>query len=473
MRGTFTIRDANVYDGTGGEPVFADIAVAEGIIADKPAGGPDIDAKGLAVAPGFIDSHTHDDQALIATDLAPKISQGVTTVITGNCGISLAPLVLGSPPPPPLNLLGGQDVYCYASFADLAARISRLGATVNAACLVGHTTLRVGTMERLDRPANAGEVEIMKAKLSASLETGAIGLSSGLEYAPARAASAEEITALASVCGTRGALYASHMRDEGDRVEDSLAETFAVGRKANVPVIVSHHECAGTKNFGRSAATLARISEAQTRQEIGLDAYPYDASSTILQREFLRGANRVLVTWSERHPQAAGRDLAELAREWRLPLDKAVDRLAPAGAVYFDMDEADVRRILGFPHTMIGSDGLPNDAHPHPRLWGTFPRVLGHYVRDIGLFPLAEAIRKMTSLPASRYGLKRRGRIAPGFHADLVLFDPVTVTDEATFAEPKRPARGIAKVWVNGIVVWDGRNATGERPGRFLRREAA
>jgi N-acyl-D-amino-acid deacylase len=460
MPDAFTIRNALIYDGTGTEPAEGDVGIVDGIIAERQVEGPDIEARGMALCPGFIDSHSHDDQAVIATDLAPKISQGITTVVTGHGGISLAPLIRGSPPPPPLNLLGGRDVYCYAAFADLLARISRLGSAVNVASLVGHTTLRVATLDRLDREATLGEIEIMKARLRESLEAGAIGLSSGLDHAPASSASLAEIEALVAVCGAVGAIHVSHLRGDDP---DTLAETLAMGRRTDVPIVISHHKCTG--------ANLAQIAGAQGPQEVGLVAYPYEASSSVLRLEFLRGAKSALVTWSEKVPKAAGHTLAELARSWKIPLDKAVDRLSPGGAVYFDMDESDVRRVLGFPASMIGSAGFPDDIHPHPGLWGSFPRVLGHYARDAGLFSLTEAIRKMTSLPARRFGLSHRGRIAPGYAADLVLFDPATIKDEATFAEPKRPARGIVKVWVNGTVVWEQGKAAGPRPGKLLRRQ--
>jgi N-acyl-D-amino-acid deacylase len=202
-----------------------------------------------------------------------------------------------------------------------------------------------------------------------------------------------------------------------------------------------------------------------------LDAYPYSASSTVLKSQEIGEAPKVMVTWSTPHPKATGRMLDEIAAEWGCSLEDAAKKLQPAGAVYFAMDEADVRRILSYPHTMIGSDGLPHDAHPHPRLWGSFPRVLGHYARDLGLFPMEEAIRRMTSLPAERFGLTARGRLKQAYAADLVLFDPKSVKDRATFEDPKQVSAGIVAVWVNGKKVWRDGAATGARPGRALRRQ--
>jgi N-acyl-D-amino-acid deacylase len=208
------------------------------------------------------------------------------------------------------------------------------------------------------------------------------------------------------------------------------------------------------------------------QQPVALDCYPYEASSTVLSASRLSMSSRVLVAWSTPHPECAGRDLSQVAAGWGVSAEEAVRRLQPAGAIYFMMDERDVQRILAFPETMVGSDGLPHDASPHPRLWGTFPRVLGHYSRDLGLFPLEVAVHKMTGLPAARFGLNARGRIEPGAYADLVLFDPATVIDSATFESPVRPAAGIHLVMVNGTPVWRDGGATGERPGRVLRREA-
>jgi len=235
-------------------------------------------------------------------------------------------------------------------------------------------------------------------------------------------------------------------------------------------VIVSHHKCMGTSNHGRSVETLALIDHARRDQTVWLDAYPYVATSTFLQPSRVKESARVLITRSETMPEAAGRDLADLAREFGCAAEEAAERLVPAGAIYFQMDEADVTRILAYEHTMIGSDGIVLEPHPHPRAWGTFPRVLGRYARDLGVFSLEEAVRKMTSLTAGRFGLEGRGVLREGGHADLVLFDPQTVRDIADFEHPARPAAGIHQVWTNGRCVWRDGGPTGARPGRALRR---
>jgi len=471
------LRGGEVIDGSGRTRRRADVGIASdrvtavGVVA-RSEGAREIDVSGKIVAPGFIDVHTHDDRALFATpDMAAKASQGVTTVVTGNCGISLAPLLLDRGPPPPLDLLGDTADYHYARFADYLEAIDQEPAALNAACLVGHSTLRVGAMSALDRPAGEAELARMGERLQEALDAGAVGLSSGLAYAPAFHAPAAEIEALAALLRPAGALYTTHMRNEADAVVDSLEESFAAGRAAEVPVVISHHKTIGRENFGRTAETLPLIAGAIARQQVGLDAYPYIASSTVLSAVQAARALKVLVTWSKSAPEQAGRELSAIAADWGISEQEAADRLQPAGAVYWMMDEADVQRVLQFPYTMIGSDGLPHDTHPHPRLWGAFPRVLGYYSRELGLFGLEEAVRRMTGLSAYRFGLAGRGILAPGAYADVTVFDPETVADRATFEAPTTPAAGIEHVFVNGRQVWSEGKPTGERPGRALRRQ--
>jgi N-acyl-D-amino-acid deacylase len=470
------IQRATLFDGAGGPPAIGDLAVTGDkilVIGDLRnwSARETVDAQGLALAPGFIDVHTHDDRALLIGDMGNKTSQGVTSVVVGNCGVSLAPLTLRSAPPPPLDLIGAQADYRYATFADYMAALDRQPPAVNAACLVGHSTLRVGAMDRLDRPATGEEIAAMRARLQEALDAGAIGLSTGLDYQPAEAAPTEEVQALAALLKAAGAIHTTHMRSEGEHVIEAMDEAFAIGRSADVPVVISHFKVHGKANFGRSTETLAKFEAQRVRQPLALDAYPYSASSTVLKAQELGEAPKVMVTWSVPHPEATGRMLDALAAEWSCSIEDAARKLQPAGAVYFAMDEADVRRILSYPHTMIGSDGLPHDAHPHPRLWGSFPRVLGHYARELGLFPMEEAIRRMTSLPAERFGLTGRGRLKQNYAADLVLFDPKTVKDRATFEDPKQVSAGIVAVWVNGDSVWRDGRSTGARPGRALRRQ--
>jgi N-acyl-D-amino-acid deacylase len=311
----------------------------------------------------------------------------------------------------------------------------------------------------------------MRRTLEQALEQGAIGLSTGLYYPPAKDAPTDEIVELAKVVRAHGGIHTTHMRDEASHLIGSVNETIAIGKAADVPVVISHHKATGIPNHGMVKQSLALIEDARKRQKLGLDAYPYVASSTMLGSDRIRLASKVIVTWSKARPEFAGQTLDEIARQLNTSLEDAVTQLLPAGAIYFMMSEDDVRSVLAFPHTMIGSDGLPHDEHPHPRLWGTFPRVLGHYARDVKLFSLEEGVRRMTALSAAQFGLTDRGALRSGAYADLVLFDPATIADAATFDKPKTPATGIKAVFVNGQSVWIDGQATGNRPGRALRRQ--
>jgi N-acyl-D-amino-acid deacylase len=470
------IRSGTIIDGTGNSRYRGDVGIKGDRIATIAAPGAlsgaaasEIDAAGRIVSPGFIDVHTHDDNAvLIDPAMTAKISQGVTTVIVGNCGISLSPI---GPidPPPPMNLLGGREAYRFPSLAEYTSAVDEAVPAVNVAALIGHSTLRVGFVEDITRKANAREAERMQKVLAQCLEEGATGFSTGLWYRTNAPADMDEVVALAAVLADKGGVYTTHMRDEHDGVLDSLAETFETAKRAHVPVVISHHKCAGPRNWGRSVDTLAMIEQARSRQEVALDAYPYVAGSTVLEPEMVDPEIRISVSWSTPHPEMAGRDLADIASEWGCSQQDAARRLKPAGGIYFQMDEADMRRILSYPPTMIGSDGLPHDTHPHPRLWGTFPRVLGHFSRDEGLFGLEEAVHKMTGLSAKNFRLAGRGVIETGAHADIVIFDAKTVGDRATFDHPMQPAQGIEHVLVNGVVAWSPGGPGERRGGRFLR----
>jgi N-acyl-D-amino-acid deacylase len=322
--------------------------------------------------------------------------------------------------------------------------------------------LRVQTMDNVERPARPAESARMRAMVDEALAAGAIGVSTGLYYEPACAAPTEEVIEVCRPLKERNGLYVTHMRNEGENILASLEETFHIGRELGVPVVISHHKVAGQPNHGRSKETLALIEARMKSQPIGLDCYPYCASSTILSASRAAGASKTLVTWSKPHPELAGMDLADI----NIPLEQ----LLPAGAIYFSMDEADVQRILAFEHTMIGSDGLPHDAAPHPRLWGTFARVLGHYARGLGLFPLETAVHKMTGLTAKTFGLKDRGVLRTGMAADITIFDAGRVDEAGTFAKPIQPAKGIDTVIVNGTVIWRDGQPTGARPGKVLKR---
>ena len=470
------IRGAQLIDGTGAPARVADV----GIQADRIVGIFDpqqgasarkvINADGLVLAPGFIDSHTHDDRLLLQPPVRhPKLLQGVTTVITGNCGISLAPLVMHGEPPAPLDILGS-DGYRFSEFADYLNAVEAQRPAMNAACLVGHTTLRVAHMSELDRSATATEAADMAAALQRALQAGAFGLSTGMYYPPARAATADEIVAVGAALKAAQGVLTMHLRDEGDHIADAMREGLEIAHRLKVPLVLSHHKLVGTHNHGRSEETLAMLDKASRLQAVCIDCYPYAASSTMLLPERVKTSSDVLITWSRADPSAAGKSLFDIARERGQTPEDTARSLQPAGAVYFAMLEADVRRILAHPLTMIGSDGLAHDERPHPRLWGTFARVLGHYARDENLFSLPTAVHKMTGLPASRFGLKDRGVIKVGAFADMVLFDPNRIIDRATYAHPEAESAGIVKVWVNGVLVCAEGELVNLSAGRLLRR---
>jgi N-acyl-D-aspartate/D-glutamate deacylase len=470
------IRNAMVIDGSGAPGVNADVALvgdriaAVGRLPDY-SSADTIDAAGKALTPGFIDTHAHDDIVAIRNpEMLPKLSQGVTTVIIGNCGICAAPVRLNGSPPPPMNLLGEAREFRYPTFASYVAAVKAARPAANIGALIGHTALRSNHMDSLDRVASSSEIAAMRAQLKEALDNGALGLSTGLAYTAAAAASIDEVIGLAEPLAAAGAIYTTHMRTEAAAVLEAMQEAFQVGRESRVPVVISHLKCYGIDNWGRSNEVLASLHAAANRQDVGCDCYPYDASSTVLDSRQVDERVTITITWSTPHPEMGGKTLKQIAELWNVPQIEAARRLVPAGAIYHSMSENDVRQILRDPKTMIGSDGLPNDPRPHPRLWGTFPRVLGYYSREQNLFPLAEAVHKMTGLPAKRFGLADRGLVRENYKADLVLFDPKTIRDTATFADPIQKAQGIESVWVNGVLSYREHANCGPRTGRFLAR---
>ncbi|AUC53900.1 N-acyl-D-amino-acid deacylase [Sagittula sp. P11] len=472
------IRGASVFDGTGAPPMTCDVAVAGDRIVAVGSGltlsaREEVQAEGLALAPGFIDVHTHDDLAAMSLDSSlPKLSQGVTTVVTGNCGISLGPTPLGRRDMvvPPLDLIATKDEYRHETFGDFLAAVRATGPALNVVPLVGHTVLRARAVDDLTGPATSYEVEAMRRDLVAALDQGAAGLSTGLAYPPAKAATTGEVLALVREVAAAGALWTTHMRDERTGVVSAVAETIDIARRSGARTLISHHKCCGEAAFGLSRTTLAMIEDARQDITLDIDVYPYTASSTVLIESFARDSRRVTVSWSDPHPEMAGRDLSEIAGIWGIPEMEALDRLRPGGAIYHQMDDGDLERILAWPPSLVGSDGLPRDRRPHPRLWGAFPRVLGHYVRDRSLLTLATAIAKMTGQTADVLALPDRGRIAEGAAADLVLFDPSRIRDAASFEDPTRPAEGIVSVYLNGKLAYRPETPGTSPCGRLLAR---
>lgn len=480
MRATL-LEGGLVIDGTGAAAHGQDVlvvgdkiaGVGAGLRHELPAGlalaDVDIrDCAGLAVAPGFIDVHTHDDAIVLnAPGMFPKLSQGVTTVVTGNCGLSVAPFVVAEPQGA-LTLLGKS--FKYPTIRAYAEAIEQAQPAVNVAPLVGHTTLRYACMGDLTGPASSGELAAMCALLDECMAQGAIGMSSGLFYAEAMPAPADEVTQLARVVARHGGVYATHMRTEMADILEAMHEASDCAFEAGVPLIISHHKCAGPANWGRTRETLPLIERLAQRQAIAMDVYPYVAGSTVLREDLVDGIIDVMVSWSAPYPDMTGRMLASIAAEWGVTQKEACIRLQPGGACYFQMHEDDVRRVVAHPFSMIGSDGLPHDRHPHPRLWGAFPRVLARYWREQQLFTLERAVHKMTGLSARNFRLHRRGEIRAGWFADLTVFDPQSIGDVATYEQPLAQSEGVAMVFVNGTLSFDAGQATRRHAGRFLRR---
>lgn len=476
-----------VIDGTGGPSWPGDVlisgdrivALGEGLRSRLPDGltigdVEVIGCEGRAISPGFIDVHTHDDAIVLRDPLClPKISQGITTVVTGNCGISLAPYRTPQARPP-LTLLGAES-FVHSTMAEYREAVRVARPALNVAALVGHTTLRFAAVQSLDRAASADELAHMEALLDEAMVEGAHGLSSGLFYEEAFAAPASEVTALAKVVARHGGVYATHLRSEMQAIIEALHEAGDTAFDAGVPLVISHHKCAGPANWDRTLETLPLIDALGKRQDIAVDVYPYVAGSTVLREDLVDGVIDVMLTWSQPFPDVTGRLLADVAREWGVDQKEACRRLQPGGACYFQMKEEDVERVIAHPRTMIGSDGLPHDQHPHPRLWGAFPRVFARYWRERKLFSLEQAVHKMTGMTARNMRISGRGQLRVGAMADVVLFDPATIADTATYDKPRSVSVGIERVFVNGACAYVGGGHMPEvlaRAGRMLTRNA-
>ena len=491
------IRGGTVYDGSGAPGVRADVGVrgdrvvAVGAIAAR--GGEETDARGLAVAPGFIDVHSHDDYAVLLEPEMPfKTLQGVTSDVVGNCGSGVVPFDAG--------LIRFRRMHPAANpepwdgFAGYLERVDAVRPSCNVAVLMGHGSLRRGAMGVEPRAPAPDEMRRMTAWVREGVEAGAVGLSTGLIYEPGRYAATDEVIALGrEVAAAGGGLYATHMRNEADGLLDAVREAIRIGEEAGVPVQISHHKASGRLNWGRVRDSLRLIEQARARGlDVTADQYPYTAGSTSLFAVLQNGSFRsdspgglgrlegadVLIASAPTHADWEGRRLDALAAEWRLDDEAAARRVVEVEGeacfvVVFTMDEADVKTVMAHPTTMIGSDGVPAGGKPHPRLYGCFVRVLGHYVREAKVLDLATAIHRMTGMPAAKFELLDRGVIRPGAFADLVVFDPARIADVATYDEPRRPPAGIHAVYVNGIAVAREGRHTGARPGRALRRGRA
>lgn len=489
------IRNVSVLDGTGSEPFQADVMVTGGRISAVSTTGTDpstreIDGNGATLAPGFIDTHAHDDGAFFRhPGMEFKLAQGVTTVVSGNCGFSAIP---ADPEQDSVAASGGILAGLTGEFTDLAgyfaAALERQPA-INNMMLVGHNTVRSIVMNMEQRSPSSSELQRMRDHVSLALEQGACGFSTGLIYRPGRWSDTEEVIELASAARDFDALYTTHMRNEGDRLLDAVDETLRIGKEAGVHAHISHHKSAGKPNWGKVRESLAKVDTAiAAGQRVTLDVYPYTAGSGRMIEYFnLERISRDLaevirIASCPAFREYEGRMLVDIAAEEEIDITEAVRKILTAEkgdrtiCIHFIIDEADIETNLAHTDMMVGSDGIPDlRGKPHPRLFGTFPRVLGRYVRERGILKLPEAVRRMTTLSAETFGLKERGQIREGYWADLVLFDPQSIIDGASYDAPQTEPEGIRLVVVNGSVAYDRLDTTnagihtGAGSGKMLR----
>ena len=517
------IKGGLVVDGTGNPWLRKDIGITNGKITRlghiTEDSGETMDATGMIVSPGFIDLHNHSDFSILAYPSAESyIMQGVTTAVVGNCGMSLAPLN-----PDNLALLkrylspflrAGFDYgWEWRTLAEFYQKVEKQGISLNLAPLVGQGTIRLAVKGFDSTGSSAEEMNQMKKLLAQSLEDGAFGMSTGLIYPPGCYSSTEELIELASVLREYGAIYTTHMRNEGDRLIEALEEAIEIAEANGIPIEISHHKATGKSNWGKVNATLRLMEQARQRGvEVNCDVYPYIAGSTTIttllptwtlaggvekmldrlknkqtrQSIKLEGTrfsewDGIVIAECPSKKEYQGKSLEDILKETNRfddPYEGLFDLLLEiegnATIIVFLMDEDDVRTVMSSPLSSFISDSwvtaLDAGGKPHPRAYGTFPRVLGKYVREEKLLTLEQAIRKMTSLPAGKIGLKCRGIFREGFWADVVIFDQAVIKDQATFDDPHQYPKGIEYVIVNGQVVVDHGRLTGVRPGKILRR---
>lgn len=521
------IKGGEVIDGTGKGGYRADIGIAGERIGEigslkNSSANKTIDAQGLTVCPGFVDLHSHADAVLLEkpTDL-PKVMQGVTTEVVGNCGFSLAPInrsrqnMLKQFLEP---LLGEINSLCsWTSMDDYLHQLEKRGIGVNVASYVGHQTLRIAVMGFDDQKPTEEEMEKMQHLLAQSLQQGAVGLSTGLIYSPGSYADTRELVRLCEVVTGVGGIYATHIRNESNEILESVKEALDIGRKTGVSVHISHFKICGRENWNRIGTVLNLILQAKKEGlDVTCDMYPYLAGSTTLatllppwvheggiealterlgrhevreriKKDFARGIKgwdnimqgvgweNIFINWvySRQNKKMEGRNLRGIAASCKKDpaqtlFDLLISEKGRATMVVFCNCEENMRNMMQQPMTMIGTDGIHLGQKPHPRLYGTFPRVLGKYVREEKLLSLEEAIHKMTYLPNQRLGFADRGAIRKGFFADIVVFDPDTIRDCATYKDPKQYSQGIEYVLVSGKVVVEKGEHTGSLPGRVL-----
>lgn len=485
------IRNGSVIDGTGAPAQTGSI----GIIGDRidavgevsGSAAREIDARGRVVAPGFIDVHTHDDAAVIRDPRVDfKVMQGVTTGVIGNCGAGVAPAndsfrqyyKVGFAP-----ILGECELR-WSSTAEFFDAVDEAHPACNVAAYVPHGVVRYNAAGLKREPPTEAELGDMKALIDEAMQAGAIGMSSGLVYVPGAYARTEELIELARIVGSYGGIYTSHIRNESEDLLSAVDEAIRIGEESSCGVQLSHHKSAGPGAYGLTKQSLPHIAAARARGvDVTIDCYPYVASSSSLAAMFRIGrgaafesAPAIIASVKYDHEKYEGRYISDIAEELDLPISDAIRKILhdeenSPSVIMFLMDEDDVRRVIADDHCMLGSDGLPSEGKPHPRLYGTMARAIQRYVREEPVMTLEEAVRKMTSLPARKHLLKDRGVLAPGAFADLVLFDSSTIADVATYQEPRQYPTGIEYVIVNGAVAVDAGAQTDARSGRMLRRE--
>jgi len=527
------IRKGRVIDGAGNPWFLADVGVKDGRILEignLKSGGAEriIDAEGCTVSPGFIDMHSHSDfSPLINPYMESKVRQGVTTEVIGNCGFSAAPLndflrkeILETSP-----MLREANVKLdWSTMSEYMERVERNGVSLNIAPLVGHGNVRSLVLQFERRKPTEKELGDMKRILARAMEEGAFGMSTGLIYPPGCYADTEEIAELCKVVARFGGLYSSHIRGEGSQLLESVKEAIEIGEKAEVAVEISHHKATGKRNWGRVRDSLKMIEEARSRGlDVTCDVYPYTAGSfgldsvlppyaheggveklverlrspevrEKLKEEMMKGVGEwhgvsevlgwenIMIAYCKGHPEYEGKRISGMTKEKNLdPFDFVfgliVEEMASISVVLFSMSEEDVRTVLKSSFSMIGSDssvratyGILSAGKPHPRAYGTFPRILGKYVRNEKILTFQEAVRKMTSFPAQKLGLEDRGLIREGMWADITIFNTNKIMDKATFFNPHQYPEGIEYVMVNGKIVTEKGEHTKEMPGKVLRR---
>jgi N-acyl-D-amino-acid deacylase len=519
------VRGGLILDGTGTPPANQDVGIRGDVIEivgdlGSQSASLEISAAHLAVTPGFIDMHSHSDFTLpVDPRSMSKVRQGVTTEVIGQCGISPAPLEdeyreewIQS-----VGFLPGELSWDWRSFGDYLARLRQVGLGVNVFPLVGHGAIRTAAMGFSDEIPTPEQMSTMESLLATSMHEGALGLSTGLIYPPGVYSQTDELVYLARVAGAHGGSYFSHIRGEGATLLEAVKEAIHIGREGRLPVQVSHLKAASSRNWAHFDQALSLIEGARDQGlDVGFDIYPYTAGNTVITallppwvmaggpqhalarlrdeslhgrvgEEMLRGElltdtgwDDILIGGCPKHPEFAGKSIAQLTQEARKPpldwvLGFILSSAGEADIIISSQNEDNVRKGLAHPMATIGTDGAGlattgplGEGRPHPRNYGTYPRILGHYVRDEKLLSLEEAVRKMASSPAARLGLGDRGLVSPGYKADLVIFDPNTVDDLGGYGQTPRYPSGIEHVVVNGQVAIQGGEYTGVLSGRIL-----